>query len=425
MIDKIAMKKCIISFLFFVCAFTAAAQTGDNVESQTVVNKTVEEKSVVSSNHQVITNFFRHNWFVLADAGVNAYWGDYTSKTPFGSRLTPQFNIGVGKWFVPGFGAKLQFTGFRSRADKWSEGFYTHASEEYFDKDGNSYWKERVKWFNFNIDLMFNISRIIKGYEGIGSPELMNQFIASIGLGVTHPYDFPRYPNNDFAGHIELQYSRFFTEAKAVSLDVRFRTILQSTQFDGVADHFFDKNFSLNVGVTYYFKERGWKRTVANTTYYVEDQTTINRLNDEINNLKQELAQAQAQAAPVVAAVPISTSKTITFPYLVNFVIDKVKVVNRERVNLKVVAEMIMATPEQKYLICGYADKYTGSVERNIWLAENRAKNVFKILTKEFGVPAEQLILDDKGGVDNMFYDDPQLSRSVIISKYNEQKTEE
>ena len=422
MIDKITMKKCIISFLFFVCAFTATAQTGDNVESQTVVNKTVEEKSVVSSNHQVITNFFRHNWFVLGDAGVNAYWGDYTSKTPFGSRLTPQFNVGFGKWFVPGFGAKLQFTGFRSRADKWSEGFYTHASEEYFDKDGNSYWKERVKWFNFNIDLMFNISRIIKGYEGIGSPELMNQFIASIGLGVTHPYDFPRYPNNDFAGHIELQYSRFFTEAKAVSLDVRFRTILQSTQFDGVADHFFDKNFSLNVGVTYYFKERGWKRTVANTTYYVEDQTTINRLNDEINNLKQELAQAQA--APVVAAVPISTSKTITFPYLVNFVIDKVKVVNRERVNLKVVAEMIMATPEQKYLICGYADKYTGSVERNIWLAENRAKNVFKILTKEFGVPAEQLILDDKGGVDNMFYDDPQLSRSVIISKYEEKKEE-
>ena len=416
------MKKTILYLLLFVCSLAASAQTVNTFEQQKIVNTQVEEQSVVSSNHQVITNFFRHNWFVLADAGVNAYWGDYTSKTPFGSRLTPQFNVGFGKWFVPGFGAKLQFTGFRSRADKWCEGFYTHASEEYFDKDGNSYWKERVKWFNFNIDLMFNISRIIKGYEGIGSPELMNQFIASIGLGVTHPYDFPRYPNNDFAGHIELQYSRFFTEAKAVSLDVRFRTILQSTQYDGVTDHYFDKNFSLNVGVTYYFKERGWKRTVANTTYYVEDQTTINKLNQEINNLKQELAQAQA--APVVAAVPISSSKTITFPYLVNFVIDKVKVVNRERVNLKVVAEMIKATPEQKYLICGYADKYTGSVERNIWLAENRAKNVFKILTKEFGVPAEQLILDDKGGVDNMFYDDPQLSRSVIISKYEEKKEE-
>jgi hypothetical protein len=71
-------------------------------------------------------------------------------------------------------------------------------------------------------------------------------------------------------------------------------------------------------------------------------------------------------------------------------------------------------------LICGYADKHTGTVERNIWLAEHRAKNVFKILTEEFGVPASQLILDDKGGVENMYYDDPQLSRSAIITEYKE-----
>lgn len=406
------MKKIIISFLLVACGLTMYAQNTQTLEQQTIVNKAVEEQRVVSNDHQVITNLFRHNWFVLGDAGVNAYWSDDTSKGSLSSRLTPQFNIGFGKWFVPGFGAKLQFTGFRSRADKWSEGFYTHASEEYIDKDGNSYWKERVKWFNFNIDLMFNLSRIINGYEGIGSPKLMNQFIASIGLGATHPVDFPRYPNNDFAGHFELQYSRFFSPKKDFSLDVRFRTILQSTQYDGVPDQYFDENYSLNVGFTYYFKDRGWKRTVANTTYYVEDRTTINQLNEEINRLRN---------TPVdTVLINKGIENLITFPYLVNFVIDKVEVVNRERVNLGVVAAMMKATPNQKYLICGYADKYTGTVERNIWLAEHRAKNVFKILTEEFGVPASQLVLDDKGGVDNMYYDDPQLSRSAIITEYKE-----
>ncbi len=405
------MRKSILGFLLCVGSMTMSAQTENYLEQQTIYGTKVEEQSVVSSNHQVITNFFRHNWFVLGDAGVNAYWADYTSKGSLSSRLTPQFNIGVGKWFVPGFGAKLQFTGFRSRADKWCEGLYTHASDQYFDSEGNPYWKEYVKWFNFNLDLMFNISRIIKGYEGIGSPDMMNQFIGSIGLGVTHPYDFPRYPNNDFAGHIELQYSRFFSEKKDFSLDVRFRTILQSTQYDGVADYYFDKNFSLNVGMTYYFKERGWKRTVTNTTYYLADLAAINALHEEIARLKN-------------AKTPVDTvivnQELITFPYLVNFVIDKVEVVNRERVNLRVVAEMMKTTPEQKYLICGYADKYTGTVARNIWLAEHRSKNVYKILTEEFGVPASQLVLDDKGGVDNMYYDDPQLSRSAIISKYEE-----
>lgn len=410
------MKKMLLNFLFIVSGLTMSAQNVNSVEQLTVVGTNVEEQRVVSSDHQVITNFFRHNWFVLGDAGVNAYWGDYTSKGRLSSRLTPQFNVGVGKWFVPGFGAKLQLTGFRSRADKWSKGFYTHGSDQYIDSDGNSYWKERIKWFNFNFDLMFNISRLVKGYEGNDSPDLMNQFIASVGLGVTHPYDFPRYPNNDFAGHFELQYSRFFSEKKALSLDVRLRAILQSTQYDGVADQFFDENYSVNVGLTYYFKERGWKRSVANTTYYVEDMTTINLLNEEIARLKNALASTPVDTI----VIGHGTSDLITFPYLVNFVIDKVEVVNRERVNLKVVAEMMKATPNQKYLICGYADKYTGTVARNIWLAEHRSKNVFKILTEEFGVPASQLVLDDKGGVDNMYYDDPQLSRSAIISKYEE-----
>jgi outer membrane protein OmpA-like peptidoglycan-associated protein len=209
-----------------------------------------------------------------------------------------------------------------------------------------------------------------------------------------------------------LQYSRFFSEKKNFSLDATLRGIFYSTEFDGVSEQFFDENISLNLGFTYYFKDRGWKRTVVNTTYYMEDQTTINQLNEEINRLRN---------IPVdTVVIHKGVENLITFPYLVNFVIDKVEVVNRERVNLGVVAAMMKATPNQKYLICGYADKHTGSVARNIWLAEHRSKNVYKILTEEFGVPASQLVLDDKGGVENMFYDDPQLSRSAIITEYNE-----
>jgi outer membrane protein OmpA-like peptidoglycan-associated protein len=240
----------------------------------------------------------------------------------------------------------------------------------------------------------------------------MNQFIASIGLGATNPYDFVGYPNKEFAGHFELQYSRFFSKKKDFSLDARLRAIIYGTGFDGVFDQYFDENLSFNIGFTYYFKDRGWKRTVANTTYYVEDRTTINQLNEEINRLRN---------TPVdTVVINKGIENLITFPYLVNFVIDKVEVVNRERVNLGVVAAMMKATPNQKYLICGYADKHTGTVARNIWLAEHRSKNVFKILTEEFGVPASQLVLDDKGGVENMYYDDPQLSRSAIITKYEE-----
>ena len=139
-------------------------------------------------------------------------------------------------------------------------------------------------------------------------------------------------------------------------------------------------------------------------------------LNEEINRLRNMPVKEETQNIKIAEVL----KEVVTFPYLVNFVIDKVDVVNRELVNLKVVAEMMKATPDIRYLVTGYADKHTGSVKRNEWLAKHRSENVYKVLTEQFGVPASQLILDDKGGVENMYYDDPQLSRSAIITIYEE-----
>ena len=103
--------------------------------------------------------------------------------------------------------------------------------------------------------------------------------------------------------------------------------------------------------------------------------------------------------------------------YLVNFVVNTTDVVNREKVNLETVAQMIKATPNKKYNVIGYADKQTGTAEGNAQLAQGRAQNVYDILTKQYGVPASQLVKDSKGGVDYMYFNDEQLSRSVIISE--------
>ena len=411
---KVTLKKWVACSLCAAGVLTTSAQNNVvTMDQQTVVNKAVEQEQVINNTHQVITNFWHDNWFVFGDGGVNAFWADKTVGN-LSSRLTPQFNLGFGKWFVPGFGAKIQFTGIRSKENKSVENYYT-GDKTYYDDNNHPYWKEKIKWWDLSVNMMFNLSRLIKGYEGLDSPELMNQFIASVGIGATHHMGLPENSSsNHWSGLLELQYSRFFSPKKNFSLDATLRGIFYSTEFDLITGQYFDENVSLNLGFTYYFKNRGWKRTVANTTYYVEDQTTINRLNEEINRLRNQPVRVDT------VVVTQDLSDLITFPYLVNFVIDKVKVVNRERVNLGVVAAMMKATPNQKYLVCGYADKYTGTVARNIWLAENRSKNVYKILTEEFGVPASQLVLDDKGGVDNMFYDDPQCSRSVIITKYEE-----
>lgn len=412
--NTVRMKMIIVGMLFGCgMATTSHAQIK---QGETVTRTLTDTIQVTDHKERVITNPFWSNWFVMADAGVNAYWGD-CPVGKFKDRLTPQFNVGFGKWVTPGFGLNLEFTGFRSKGDKGVEGLYTRGSKTYYDADGNKYWKEKIKWWNIGINAMFNVTRLIAGYEGDNSPRLLNHFIASVGIGATHHYDLLYGSANEWAGMLELQYSRFFSARKDLSLDVKLRGLFYETKYDGVFNHqLFDENISLNVGLTYFFKERGWGRTVTNTTIYKQDDYQINQLNNEINALRKKNAEAALASQKSAEAL----QKVITFPYLVNFVIDKVNVVNREKVNLRSVANMIKATPDQKYFICGYADMYTGSVKRNVWLAKHRAKNVFKLLTEEFGVPAHQLVVSDKGGVDNMYYNDPQLSRSVIITKCEE-----
>ena len=101
---------------------------------------------------------------------------------------------------------------------------------------------------------MFNLTRLIGGYEGISSSKHLNQFIASIGVGATHHYDLPYGSANEWSGHLELQYSRFFSTKKNLSLDVKLRWLFYETKYDGVFNHqLFDENISLNVGMTYYF----------------------------------------------------------------------------------------------------------------------------------------------------------------------------
>lgn len=78
-------------------------------------------------------------------------------------------------------------------------------------------------------------------------------------------------------------------------------------------------------------------------------------------------------------------------------------------------AENIKKAKDKKFSVIGYADKYTGNDRINTPLSKNRAQQVYDMLVNEFGVDKNQLVIDHKGGVDNMFYDIPRLSRVTII----------
>ncbi len=173
---------------------------------------------------------------------------------------------------------------------------------------------------------------------------------------------------------------------------------------------------SFLVGVKINFGNQKTEKKAPAAPMYAANNAEVDRLNGEINRLIAENDQLKNRK-PEVRTEVIRSKEFITYPHFVNFNINETNVQDREKVNLQYVAEMIKTVPGKKFSVVGYADKQTGSAERNAVLAQQRAKNVYDVLVNMYGVSTDQLTLDAKGGVDTMFLNDPQLSRSVIISE--------
>ena len=421
-------KRFLLTVIFMLVVYCVSAQ---HSRQETTVEETEDgriETTVTTDKFKVETNYFGDNWFISLGAGTQYYLGDNEKFMRFKDRLTPAIDFSIGKWFSPGLGLQLSYSGYKIKGvyspeyasyagSNWMTDVpYTHTKSKY---NGSGLNKQKADYFNIHAEGLLNFSNLFGGYK-----ERFYSITAYLGVGWIRSYNHPGKNVDDISFNGGIINS--FRLCDALNLNVTIRGAIVDDGFDGEIsgvdyrdgykkegqNHEFDGIFGATVGLTYRFNARGWDK--ARSVYTTKsDDKYIALLQTEIDRLKAE-NQTPGQMEPVV----INNEIVITFPYLVNFVIDKVEVVNRERVNLGFVAQMIKAFPEKRFLISGYADQYTGSVARNIWLSENRAVNVFKVLTEEFGVPAEQLVVGSHGGVDNMFYDDPQLSRSVIITEY-------
>ena len=267
-LNQKTMKRIALILMVLGCCMSSiraqeAVTRYDTVRCETCDSLTTPQPT--DNKFRVVTNKFWDNWFVLADVGGHVFLGDYGSVGKFSGLLSPELNIGVGKWFTPGIGVKLQFGISNSRGYSKEPTYYTYGGQKTAD-DGTPYWKSKMKWWDLSASAMFNLSRLFCGYEGKDSDKLMNQFIASVGIGALHHWGIDEQ-RNEWSGHLELQYSRFLSRKKNFSLDLKARATLYQTNFDGITvksngedSHWFDANVGLSVGFTYYFKKRHWDR---------------------------------------------------------------------------------------------------------------------------------------------------------------------
>ena len=380
--------------------------TGMSVYAQEDFSKSIKTTTTIVENadkYKVETNRFWSNWFVTAGGGALIFFGDHNMQMKFGDRLSPALDIGFGKWFTPGIGVRFMYSGLTIKGATQNG---SHSTGKVYDA---SQWLDEQKFDFMNIlgDVLFNASNLLCGYN----EKRFWSVTPYVGLGWILTWETPRARN--FNASIGLINSFRLSSAFDLNLDVRGTAT--KDEFDGERGGRKEEGLlSVTVGVTYKFPRRTWGRSTVKTITFSDEELRLMReqlkaMNDENNRLKNELVETSNKVTERVVETNI-----LSAPYLVTFQISRYALSNEARVNIGFQAKIMKENKNAVYTIIGYADKGTGTKEFNQFLSKSRAEAVYNCLVNEFAVPASQLKITYEGGVDNMFYDDPRVSRAVI-----------
>lgn len=228
------MRKFVWSMLMLLSVGWGSASAQEIVSSDTTVCEVNQTPQPTDDHYRVVTNRFWDNWFIMGAVGGHMFAGDgCQGVSKMGEHYSPDFYMGLGKWFTPGIGARVQFGVGRSQGHSDFESVFAYG--EPFIENGKEYWRAKTDWWDISAQAMFNLSRLIYGYEGKDSERLKNQFIFTVGIGGVHHFNTPAR-RNEWSGHFELQYSRFFSKKKDWSLDFKLHSILYQTNFDGKSE---------------------------------------------------------------------------------------------------------------------------------------------------------------------------------------------
>ncbi len=298
---------------------------------------------------------------VLDNVYVGANVGATTPLT-FNSVFPLNTTVGLtlGKNWTPIFGTEVQ-SGIAFN----DNGFGTNS-------------KTFVKAINTGVNGTINLTNLFLGYN----PNKVFEVQTVTGLGWMHVYgNTVSNDDDELTAKTGLRFNWNLGKAKAWSLNVEPAVLWNLT--NGTYDQVrFNKNFAqlaLSVGVAYKFK-------TSNGTHNFKEYN-IDELNDEINNLKAELAKKPKEVVREVVTTKVVSNQTT---WTVFFEQGKSDLTDDAKVELNKIGENTIVD------IVGHASS-EGSEAFNQTLSEKRAKAVADFLTKR-GVKVNKVVGEGETG---------------------------
>ena len=384
-----------IALLFIFSA--AFAQT------TTITQDTVIQES--ADRYKMITNHFFDNWVLGASAGAQLFYADHNKQMEFSDRITPAYQVTLGKWFSPGLGFRAGVSGLKLYGVTQNKSYSTG---EVYDAS-QKLEKQEIEFYHIHGDMLFNLSNIFGSFRA----DRFYSISPYLGVGWIKTTAGPE--SREITANLGIYNA--FRLGNAIDLTLDIRGAVASDRFDGeIGKRREEGVLSTTLGLAFKFNKQGWEKPTTTTISY--DEVALNALADRLTMLEKDNESLRSQLANAksssVSDVKVE-NRLLAAPILVTFPINKSTVSNEARVNLGFFAKVIKeGSSSVVYNVTGYADKGTGTPAINERLSRNRAQVIYDVLTKEFGVSANQLQVAHEGGVENMYYNDPRLSRAVI-----------
>lgn len=342
---------------------------------------------------------FNGHWFIGVQGGI----GQTLGETSFGSLISPAAAVSFGYQFTPVWGLRAGISGWQAK------GAAVDATTSVY----------KFNYLQGSVDVMVDLC----GIAGYRVSRAVNPYLFA-GIGVNGAFNngeaqdlSPRLPEDNLLwdGSKVLPAGRFGVGmgvriTDAVHFNIEVNGNFMGDSFNSKRGSAVDWQLGALAGFTFKIGLKKDKEPVEEEPVLCYEDTVVAAPVAE--------PEDTAAATTTVAVVPALDSAAYAVADFeaveenIFFLIGKSEIRSSEESKVDDVAYLLEANPQTRVTVTGYADKETGSAERNMQLSKERAENVAAALI-DAGIDPERITVLYKGSSETPF--DSQEENRVAI----------
>ena len=324
------------------------------------------------------------HWFIELHGGAAMlpFGNKVNREAEFVDRISPIASLSFGRWHSPYFATRL-------RGYAWN--VYS------FDKLPGA--TELTRYQNVfgaaSLEFMFDLVNYFAPYR----ENRVFHLVPFVGLGGHMKFYSADDKSgdklgteNDYSGLLNGGLALKFRLGKRVDLNLEGQMMVSKNNYQGThtIHQPADVMALVSAGLTFKLGR------VAFQPVTPMDYDLVNDLNGQISSLRAqnaELSKRPVSCPECPEAAPVAKS---VIENVVAFRIGSAKIDKNQMINVYNSAESAKANGGKIYIV-GYADEQTGNADINMTLSQRRAEAVKKALIDNYGVSADNIVIDFKG----------------------------